>query len=138
MRHLGIDQWLIAALAPVLEPMTANPARFLVVLGLMIFAARFILPSIPLVSVLIITVIPIAAEANIDPLVLTLVICTTTAVWFLAVSEHAPSRALLRDEGKGVLAQSGSASSLPGVMRQRTSPRSSSRCPGWWMLGLLP
>src|SRR5262245_42877388 len=44
VRHLGIDQWLIA-LAPVLEPMTANPERFLVVLGLMIFAARFILPS---------------------------------------------------------------------------------------------
>ena len=83
VRHLGIDQWLIAELAPVLEPMAANPARFLVVLGLMIFAARFILPSLPLVSVLIITVIPIAAKANIHPLVLTLVICMTTAVWFL-------------------------------------------------------
>ena len=83
VRHLGVDGWVIRELTPVLEPMAANPTRFLVGMALAVFAARFILPSFPLVSVLIITVVPIATPAGISPLALTLVICTTVAVWFL-------------------------------------------------------
>jgi len=83
VRHLGVDRWVIGQLAPVLEPMAASPARFLLVLAVGIFAARFVLPSFPLVSVLTLTVVPIAARAGIGSLALTLVICTTVAVWFL-------------------------------------------------------
>ena len=50
---------------------------------LAVFAARFILPSFPLVSLLTLTVVPIAATAGIYPLALLLVICTSVTVWFL-------------------------------------------------------
>jgi anion transporter len=83
VRHLGIDAWIIRALAPVLEPMAPRPTQFLLFVALAVFAARFVLPSLPLVSLLIVTVVPIAAHAHISPLALTLVICTTVSVWFL-------------------------------------------------------
>jgi hypothetical protein len=83
VRHLGVDTWIIGRLAPTLQPLTAQPTSFLLMMGLVIFAARFVLPSFPLVSLLTITVVPIATAAGIHPLALTLVVCTTVAVWFL-------------------------------------------------------
>jgi TRAP-type C4-dicarboxylate transport system permease large subunit len=63
--------------------MAPHPTHFLLVVALAVFAARFVLPSLPLVSLLIVTIVPIAAQAHISPLALTLVICTTVSVWFL-------------------------------------------------------
>lgn len=83
VRQLGIDTWLIDQLTPLLTPLTARPAVFLFMLALVIFTARFILPSFPLVSLLTITVVPIAANAGIDPLVLVLITCMSITVWFL-------------------------------------------------------
>jgi len=136
VRHLGLDHWIIQALTPVLEPLTVNPARFLLVMGLMIFAARFILPSFPLVSVLVITVVPIAAKAHIHPLALTLVILMTVSVWFLpyqstyylalyfGTKEKAFSHAQVR-----ILAWSYAAIYLAAI---------AIAVPWWRMLGLLP
>ncbi len=83
VRQLGVDTWLIHQLTPLLEPLAERPALFLLDMGLAVFAARFILPSFPLVSLLTLTVVPVAANAGINPLVLILVICTTVSVWFL-------------------------------------------------------
>jgi len=83
VRKLGIDAWIIWQLTPVLEPLTVFPTRFLVVMTLAVFAARFILPSFPLVSLLTVTIVPIAANAGIQPQALLLVICTSVAIWFL-------------------------------------------------------
>jgi DASS family divalent anion:Na+ symporter len=83
VRQLGVDAWVIHQLTPILEPLATYPARFLLVMALAVFAARFILPSFPLVSLLTLTVVPIATSAGIAPLALLLVICTTVTVWFL-------------------------------------------------------
>jgi anion transporter len=83
VRTLGVDDWVIRRLAPFVQPLAASPAAFLLVVTVAIFAARFILPSFPLVSVLTITLVPIAAHAGISALALLLVICTSTSVWFL-------------------------------------------------------
>jgi len=83
VQHLKIDTWVIQQLAPLLRPVTEHPARFLPVLALAIFAARFIMPSLPLVSLLTVTIVPIAVHAGIGALALVLVICTSVTVWFL-------------------------------------------------------
>ncbi len=83
VRQLGVDAWVIHQLTPILEPLATYPARFLLVMALAVFATRFILPSFPLVSLLTLTVVPIATSAGIAPLALLLVICTTVTVWFL-------------------------------------------------------
>ena len=83
VRHLSIDDWVMQHLTPVVMPLTASPTRFLLVMTLAVFVARFILPSFPLVSLLTLTVVPIATHAGINPLVLLLVICTSVTVWFL-------------------------------------------------------
>ncbi|NOT56978.1 MAG: cyclic nucleotide-binding domain-containing protein [Deltaproteobacteria bacterium] len=83
VRKLGIDAWIIHQLTPILEPLTATPTKFLMGMTLAIFAARFILPSFPLVSLLTVTIVPIAANAGIQPQALLLVICTSVAIWFL-------------------------------------------------------
>jgi anion transporter len=83
VQHLGFDHWMIDRLAPLLDPVAVHPTAFLLLMALAVFAARFILPSFPLVSLLTVTLVPIGARAGIHPLVLVLVICTTVAVWFL-------------------------------------------------------
>jgi di/tricarboxylate transporter len=82
VRKLGIDAWIIHQLTPILEPLTATPAKFLMGITLAIFVARFVLPSFPLVSLLTVTIVPIAANAGIQQALL-LVICTSVAIWFL-------------------------------------------------------
>ncbi len=83
VQHLGVDSWVILQLAPLLEPVTAHPSEFLLLVALAVFAARFVLPSLPLVSLLTVTLVPIATSALINPLVVILVVCTTVSVWFL-------------------------------------------------------
>jgi anion transporter len=83
VRKLGIDAWIIGQLTPFLEPITGNSSHFLLVMVIGVFAARFVLPSFPLVSLLTVTIVPIAANAGIHPQALLLVICTSVAVWFL-------------------------------------------------------
>ncbi len=83
VRELHIDAWVIDQVAPRLQPLAASPGWFLFVTMLAVFAARFILPSFPLVSLLTMTIVPIAMEAGIAPLPLILIICTGVTVWFL-------------------------------------------------------
>ncbi len=83
VEHLGFDHWLISRLTPLLDPVTAHPSAFLLLMALAVFAARFILPSFPLVSLLTVTVVPVGINAGINPLALVLVICTAVTVWFL-------------------------------------------------------
>jgi DASS family divalent anion:Na+ symporter len=135
-QQLKIDKWLVNQFAPLLEPMAAHPALFLLVMALAVFAARFILPSIPLVSLLTLTVVPIAANASINPLTLVLVICTAVTVWFLpyqstcylalyfGTKERAFSHAQVR-----LLAWSYGVIYLLAILVA---------IPYWWMLGLLP
>jgi DASS family divalent anion:Na+ symporter len=136
VRQLGIDSWLINQLTPLLAPLTARPALFLLVLAAAIFAARFILPSFPLVSLLTITVVPIAMNAGMNALALLLVICMSVTVWFLPYQStcylalyfgakeqafsHAQTRKLAWSYGLIYLI-----ATLVAI-------------PYWWMLGLLP
>jgi len=135
VRQLGIDTWLVNELAPLLEPLAEHPSLFLIVMALVVFITRFILPSFPLVSLFTITVVPIAASAGINPLPLILVICTTVTVWFLpyqstcylalyfGTKEKAFSHAQVR-----LLAWSYGVIYLLAILVA---------IPYWWMLGLL-
>ncbi len=135
VRHLGIDAWLIRELEPLLTPLAARPVIFLFMLALAIFAMRFILPSFPLVSLLTITVVPVAANAGIDALALVLIICMSVTVWFLpyqstcylalyfGTKEKAFSHPQVRS-----LAWSYGLIYLAAVLVA---------IPYWWMLGLL-
>ncbi|MGE0679552.1 MAG: SLC13 family permease [Candidatus Binatia bacterium] len=83
VRQLGVDIWLINQLAPLLKPLAEHPPTFVLTMTLAIFAARFILPSFPLVSLLTLTVVPIATQAGMQALPLVLVTCMAVTVWFL-------------------------------------------------------
>jgi divalent anion:Na+ symporter, DASS family len=135
VQKLGIDKWLVNELAPLLGPLAERPSLFLIVMALIVFTARFILPSFPLVSLFTITVVPIAVHAGINPLPLILVICTTITVWFLpyqntcylalyfGTKEQAFSHSQVRP-----LAWSYGLVYLLAVLVS---------IPWWWMLGLL-
>ncbi len=80
---VGVDKWVVGLLTPILAPLAQNPKMFLFFVAIAVMAARFVLPSFPLVSVLVLTLAPIAMPAGIDALALILVICTCVCVWFL-------------------------------------------------------
>lgn len=83
VQQLGIDKWLIDQLTPLLKPLAEHPPTFILTTALAIFVARFILPSFPLVSLLTLTVVPIATQAGMQVLPLVLVTCMAVTVWFL-------------------------------------------------------
>jgi DASS family divalent anion:Na+ symporter len=136
VRQLHIDTWLIDQFTPLLEPLAEHPTLFLIVMALAVFAARFILPSLPLVSLFTITIVPIAANAGINPLVFVLVLCMTVTVWFLpyqstcylalyfGTKERVFSHAQVR-----LIAWSYAAIYLLAILVA---------IPYWWMLGLIP
>jgi anion transporter len=136
VRQLHIDTWLIDQFTPLLEPLAEHPALFLVVMALAVFVARFILPSLPLVSLFTITIVPIAANAGIHPLAFVLVLCMTVTVWFLpyqstcylalyfGTKERVFSHAQVR-----LIAWSYAAIYLLAILVA---------IPYWWMLGLIP
>jgi anion transporter len=83
VHHLGVDAWLIDLIAPHVEPLAKSPTTLLLLLAVSIYAARFVLPSFPLVSLLVLTIVPITTAAGIKPMVLLLVISTAVSVWFM-------------------------------------------------------
>lgn len=83
VHQLGVDTWLIQLIAPLVEPLARYPMTLLLLLTVSIYAARFVLPSFPLVSLLVLTIVPITSAAGIKPIVLLLVISTAVSVWFM-------------------------------------------------------
>lgn len=83
VRHLGIDTWLIHLIEPTISPLVQHPMALLLLLAVSIYAARFVLPSFPLVSLLVLTVVPITSAAGIQPIVLLIVLSTAVSVWFM-------------------------------------------------------
>ena len=83
VRHLGIDTWLIHLIEPTISPLVQHPMALLLLLAVSIYAARFVLPSFPLVSPLVLTVVPITSAAGIKPMVLLIVLSTAVSVWFM-------------------------------------------------------
>ncbi|MCC6708534.1 MAG: anion permease [Gammaproteobacteria bacterium] len=83
VHELGVDAWLIDLIKPHVEPLVRHPATLLLLLALSIYAARFVLPSFPLVSLLVLTIVPITSAAGFHPMVLLLVISTAVSVWFM-------------------------------------------------------
>ena len=83
VRHLGIDTWLIHLIEPTISPLVQHPMALLLLLAVSIYAARFVLPSFPLVSLLVLTVVPITSAAGINPMVLLIVLSTAVSVWFM-------------------------------------------------------
>lgn len=135
----GLIETQIEALGPPSRAEIVNGAVLvaaMVGMTLAVFAARFILPSLPLVSLLTLTVVPVAAAAGISPRALILVICTTVTVWFLpyqstcylalyfGTKEKAFSHGQVR-----LLAWSYGVIYLLAILVA---------IPYWWLLGLLP
>jgi anion transporter len=136
VRQLNIDRWLISHLTPFLLPMTARPALFLFFMALAIFAARFILPSFPLVSLLTITAVPVAAEAGIPPLLLVVVICMSVTVWFLPYQSTTYLALYFGTKEKAFThAQARKLAWSYGVIYLLAI---AAAIPYWWFMGLLP
>ncbi|MCX8071581.1 MAG: anion permease [Candidatus Binatia bacterium] len=83
VRHLAIDQWLVARLAPILAPATQWPMVFYPLVACTLYCARFVLPSLPLVSLWVIGLLPICSAAGLHPLPLLLVTSAAVAIWFM-------------------------------------------------------
>jgi hypothetical protein len=105
-------------------------------MALAIFAARFILPSFPLVSLLTITAVPVAAEAGIPPLLLVVVICMSVTVWFLPYQSTTYLALYFGTKEKAFThAQARKLAWSYGVIYLLAI---AAAIPYWWFMGLLP
>lgn len=80
---LGIDAWLAALVRDGMPAMGASPYGFVVVLALVAFLLRFLVPWMTLVTVLALVAMPVAEGLGIHPFVPVLVILVASDHTFL-------------------------------------------------------
>jgi len=85
--HLGIDQWLIASMRPLLVSLSSHPALFLSGVVLLVYLVHFFLKKVPTVVLLTISLTPIAKDLGIHPGILVLTIVMSVEGFFLSYQD---------------------------------------------------
>jgi anion transporter len=96
-----IDQWLVSFIAPVIMPYVDHPAIAFVIIALFIYALKLIFTSGLAVITLTIVLIPLAAEMQISPWIIVMLILVATEVWFFPFQVDWHTLASATTDGKG-------------------------------------
>jgi anion transporter len=100
MRHLKIDQWLMAFIAPYFSYVTLNPLAFLTVVSVAVYFIRFFLGKTP--TVILLSTIGLsswAQEFGVHPGVLLITILMANESWFLLSQNDAYQIAFYSTDG---------------------------------------
>jgi DASS family divalent anion:Na+ symporter len=82
LRSVGVDQWIGNRLIPVAQAI-GSPDALVIVLGLVVYACRLILPWIPATLLLSLVFVPVAPWLGLSPWVVGFVVLTTANTWLL-------------------------------------------------------
>jgi DASS family divalent anion:Na+ symporter len=81
---VGVDKWISSSLSGVLQPVLGNPYLLIIVLTLMIYAARFLLVSLTAaVTMFVLMVLPLITSSSVSPFVIVFVTITSVNIWLL-------------------------------------------------------
>ncbi len=96
-----IDQWLVGFIAPFIMPYVDRPAISFVIIALFIYVLKLVFTSGLAVITLTIVLIPLAAEMQISPWIIVMLILVATEVWFFPFQVDWHTLANSTTEGKG-------------------------------------
>jgi anion transporter len=96
-----IDQWLVGFVSPVIMPFVDRPAIAFIIIALMIYALKLVFTSGLAVITLTIVLIPLAADMQISPWIIVMLILVATEVWFFPFQVDWHTLATATTDGKG-------------------------------------
>jgi di/tricarboxylate transporter len=82
LRSVDVDQWVGDSLIPVAQAI-GSPDALVILLGLVVYACRLILPWIPATLLLSLVFVPVAPQLGLSPWVVGFVVLTTANTWLL-------------------------------------------------------
>jgi di/tricarboxylate transporter len=82
LRSVDVDQWVGDGLMPVAQAI-GSPDALVILLGLVVYACRLILPWIPATLLLSLVLVPVAPRLGLSPWVVGFVVLTTANTWLL-------------------------------------------------------
>ena len=96
-----IDRWLVGLFAPLVVPFSATPALAFIVIALITYAVRLVFTSFLTVVTLAIALLPLAAELQINPWIMIMIVLVASEVWFFPFQVDWHSLAYATTDGKG-------------------------------------
>lgn len=83
MPFLGVDQWILGLIQPLLREFTYHPTAFLLAVAVLVYAIRLVLNNGSVVILFTLTLVPLAQSIGIHPGILLLTIMMSTDSWLL-------------------------------------------------------
>jgi DASS family divalent anion:Na+ symporter len=82
LQSVEVDRWIGDSLIPLAQAI-GNPGALVIVLGLVVYACRLVLPWIPATLLLSLVFVPVAPRLGLSPWVVGFVVLTTANTWLL-------------------------------------------------------
>jgi anion transporter len=96
-----IDNWMVGLIAPLVRPFLDSPAMMFIVVILISYALKLFFTSFLTVVALTVALLPLAAEMNMSPWVVAMIVLIGSEVWFFRFQVDWHTLAFSTSEGKG-------------------------------------
>ena len=96
-----IDAWLVSLVSPAILPFVDRPAVMFIIIVLITYAVKLFFTSFLTVVTLTVALLPLAADMNMSPWIVAMIVLIASEVWFFKFQVDWHTLAFSTTEGKG-------------------------------------
>jgi Sodium:sulfate symporter transmembrane region len=96
-----VDAWLVSLISPLILPLQNSPALTFVIVALISYVVKLMFTSFLTVVTLCVALLPLAADMNMSPWVMAMIVLIASEVWFFRFQVDWHTLAYSTSEGKG-------------------------------------
>ena len=96
-----VDAWSVSLISPLILPLRDSPALTFIIIALISYAVKLAFTSFLTVVTLCVALLPLAADMNMSPWVIAMIVLIASEVWFFRFQVDWHTLAYSTSEGKG-------------------------------------
>ena len=96
-----VDGWMVGLISPLILPLQNSPALAFVIVALISYVVKLMFTSFLTVVTLCVALLPLAADMNMSPWVMAMIVLIASEVWFFRFQVDWHTLAYSTSEGKG-------------------------------------
>ena len=96
-----VDGWMVGLISPLILPLQNSPALTFVIVALISYVVKLMFTSFLTVVTLCVALLPLAADMNMSPWVMAMIVLIASEVWFFRFQVDWHTLAYSTSEGKG-------------------------------------
>jgi anion transporter len=96
-----VDTWSVSLVSPLIVPLQKSPALTFIIIALISYAVKLAFTSFLTVVTLCVALLPLAADMNMSPWVIAMIVLIASEVWFFRFQVDWHTLAYSTSEGKG-------------------------------------